>query len=214
MSYQQHRNGIESLPESLQDDHLTIVAGTDGTALTQAGMRLLIRYAEESDVAILLTTTMDAETGIDEYTSAGDPSNPDLAVIDTISTDQNLPSVYRSIPTVFTPAPGDVERTAMAVSELTAQLDGEGRPTHLLADSLSDIVEEVGAESALKLLRQATGPDAPISGHTFATVRYNAHSVSTVDDLTAFGDSVVWVENTDRGRELSYRRTDRIEELR
>lgn len=208
MSYQQRRNGIESLPESLQDDHLTIVAGTDGSALTQVGMRLLIRYADASDGAILLTTTMDAETGIDEYTSAGDPSNPDIAVIDTISTDQNLPSVYRSIPTVFTPAPGDVERTAMAISELTAQLNGDRRPIHLLVDSLSDIVEEVGVDSALKLLRQSTGPDAPISGHTFTTVRYNTHSMSTVDDLTALSDSVVWVENTECGRELSYRPSD------
>lgn len=209
MPRRQTIDGLDRLQESLVNDTVTIVAGTDRDELSHVGMGLLVRNADIVDGAILLTTTMDAETSIDECASVGDSRKPDIAVIDTTSTGQSIPSVYSAIPTVFTPSPGDIERTSMALSDLGSRLEGDRRPVHLLVDSLSDIVDGVGVESSLSVLRQASVPSDDISGFTVATLAYNEHSKATVDDVTEFADSVVWVETTDEGRKLSYQRGGR-----
>lgn len=204
MPRQQTIVGLDRLQESLDTDTVTIVAGTDRDELSHVGMELLARYADIADGAILLTTTMDAQTSIDEYASVRDSRKPDIAVIDTTSTEQSIPSVYSAIPMVFTPSPGDIERTSMALSDLASRLEGDRRPVHLLVDSLSDIVDDVGVESSLSLLRQASVPGDGVSGLTVATLAYNEHSKATVDDVTEFADSVVWVDTTEEGRKLSY----------
>lgn len=202
-------NVVDTLPEILARDDVTLVAGTDKTALNRITYQLLTRYSDVADGAVLVTTNQDASTTIDEYTSIEDSEKPDIAVIDTTSTEQNVPTTYSEIPTVFTPAPGDLERTGMALADLPSKLGGEQRPIHLLVHSLSDIIHEMGIEKALKLFHQAASSEGSISGRTLLSVEYTTHDREALDALDSFADGVVWVERNGAELELTYDHNDR-----
>lgn len=204
-------NAIESLPESLPGVSITLIAGTDRAALNRVGLQLLARYGDMADGAVVVTTRRDAKTTIEDYASVGDSQKPDIAIIDTTSTEQNLPATYGEIPTAFTPAPTDLERTGMALVELSNRLCGSRRPVHLLVHSMSDIVGDTNLERVLKLFNQTARREGSISGQVFLSIDYTAHDKETLNRLNAVTDGVVWVEQGEAGLNLSYEETDRTD---
>jgi hypothetical protein len=204
-------NAIESLPKTLPGDSFTLIAGTDRTALNRVGLQLLARYGDVADAAVVVTTRRDAKATIEEYAAVGDSRKPDIAIIDTTSTEQNLPATYGEIPTAFTPSPTDLERTGMALVELSNRLCGSRRPVHLLVHSVSDIVAGTNLERVLKLFDQTARKEGSISGQIFLSIDYTAHDKETLDRLNGLADGVVWVEQGEAGLSLTYEETNRTD---
>ncbi len=207
------RGAIESLPETRPQNGVTLIAGTDRTALDRVGLQLLVRYGAVGDGAVVVTTRPDAKTTIEDYAAVDGSQKPDIAIIDTTSTEQNLPATYGAVPTAFTPAPTDLERTGMALVELSDQLSEGHRPVHLLVHSVSDILDDTNLERVLKLFGQTAKREGSISGQVFLSIDYADHDGETLDRLNAVADGVVWVEQDEDGVRFTYEGTNQTDPI-
>ncbi len=193
-----------SLPADLPPGATILVAVPDSIELPSLPLELLARYAAPEDCAICVTSrqgeTAALEPTIEHLTRehvAG------VGVVDTTA-GERLTALYRPVPTVYTPVPGDIERTTVALSELQQSFPCSDR-LHLSITSLSPIVEDVDRSAAAVLESFLTAIDR---GDGVATVglEYTRHDAETMDSLSAVVDGVVWVEpRSDGGLALEYR---------
>lgn len=186
----------ESLPNTLADGCTLLVACPGNPAHSAFGLQALAHRVAEDDTVVLVTTTESATRTVETYEHyASDAPDANLGVVDTASEVQSLDAVYGEVPTIFTPAPGDLERLTIALSDLTDAPLAPDTDRHLVVRSLTPILESTPTERVRTVLERITGLRTD-GGVCLLGVDYTAHDRSTLDDIATSTDGVVWLSRS------------------
>lgn len=186
----------EHFPNTLADGCTLLVACPGNPARFAFGLQALADVVEAGDTAIFVTTTESATRAVETYEhfASGAP-DANLGVVDTASEVQSLDAVYDEVPTIFTPAPGDLERLTIALSDLTDTPLASDTDRHLVVRSLTPILESTPTERVRTVLERITGLRTE-GGVCLLGIDYTAHDHSTVDGLATATDGVVWLSRS------------------
>lgn len=185
---------IETLPAALGGGMTVLVAGTVDPARHAVGLRALRRYGGDGDSAVVVTTTQGADATSDAYAAVGpDDSGPSLALVDATAGQQYVTARYDETPTASVPAPGDLERLVVALSELTATGPPSGGTRHLVVRSLTPVLRRAPTDRVCAVLDRILGLRAG-DGIGVLGLDYTAHDEGTMAKLAGRVDGVLWVE--------------------
>lgn len=184
---------VDSLPERVEDG-ATVLVATAGDP-TQYGPCLDILYqrGQHDDLALVVTTTGSAAGTVERYGGLGrGRDGPALALVDTVSEGQSVSAVYDETPVMFTPAPGDVERLVIALSDLTEGGPSASGDRHLVIRSLTPILEAASTDRVLAVLGRILGLRTG-AGLCLLGIDYTAHDEATRSAIADRTDGVLWV---------------------
>lgn len=181
---------METLPDSLSGGATVLVASAGDPSQRALGLRILSRRGT-ADAALVVTTSEAADATVEIYERVG-TDRPALGIVDTTSTEPSVAAVYREVPVVFTPSSGDLERLAMALSELSGRLSLTGDDRHLVVRSLTPILESASTSRVRSTLERITDFRSE-NGLCLVGIDYTAHDEETMSALTAQVDGVLWV---------------------
>ncbi len=187
-----------SLPGSLAAGAV-LVAGPTDPAEDGLCLRALCAYRSPDDEALVVTTT----EGADETRSRFEAVCPNvggrpLAVVDTVSRREYLPSLYTEEPTVFTSSPGDLERIVLALSDLTRGGHPSSGGRHFVVRSLTPMLAAAPVERVPPVVERIAGLRTD-DGYGFLGLDFTAHDEETVAELVACVDGVLWFSTADDG---------------
>lgn len=197
-------SGADTLPPTLPTDATVLVAGTEPPSRHRVPLSVLRRYADTSDRAVVVTARADASETVDAYTSE-DSDGPRISVVYTGSVRQSVSAPYGDVSTVFTPAPGDIERTAMAIDDLRSSASARDRSIHLVVRSLGPILAGTDVASARRVFAEMDR-----DGLTVLGLDYTKSSRSTFDAFADRVDAIAWVRSDPDGEPtIEFRRNRR-----
>lgn len=196
---------IDTLPERVGDGATILVATAGVSSRHDVCLELLYQRGTAADSALVVTTVESAETTLERYSGlAAGRDRPTLRIVDTISEGQSVSALYGETPVVFTPDVGDLERLVIALSDLVGGATPSEGARHLVARSLTPILDTVPADRLCTVLERIvelrTG-----GGLCFLGIDYTAHDEETMRTITAQTDGVLWVTEPEPGRvEFAY----------
>jgi hypothetical protein len=196
---------LETVARGLQDGGSVLVACPGSPPQDAIALRLLARYATGDDEVLVVTTTegVDATVEILERVSRPD-SRPAPGVVDTVSEGQSVSATHRTVPVVFTPAPGDLERLVVALADLAGTDPPSSGERHFVVRSLTPILEGSTPTQVGDALDRLTGLRSD-GGLSIVGIDYTAHDTETVQQLRTGFDGVVWVTTQEGdGIDLEY----------
>ncbi|UPV73883.1 hypothetical protein M0R89_15230 [Halorussus limi] len=208
---QQHEDGgdpiIESFPDAVAAGTTVLVAGTIDPTEYALCLRALSHYSSGTDTALVVTTTEGASQTRGQYERVcpnADP--PQLRLVDMAS-DQYITALYEDLPTISIPAPDDLERLVLALSELVETSGPTPGQRHLVIRSLSPILASNPVERVSTVLDRISGLRTP-GGLGLFGLDYTAHDEDTMAELATCVDGILWVtEQPDTGIEFELRST-------
>lgn len=180
-------------PGSIAASATYLVAGTLDPAAHGLPLRLLGRYAEPDDGALVVSTTESASATVERARSlrSGLPDGQ-LGVIDAVSREQYISALYEAVPSIYTTTPRDLERIVVALSELTTVIRTTGS-RHLVVRSLTPSFSETNADDVYRFVERVTGLRTG-SGFTFLGLDLSAHDDAVVRELLQRVDGVLWAD--------------------
>lgn len=186
-------------PETLAGGSAVLVAGTTDPTARGLCLRSLCRYGGPTDAALVVSTTEGAAETRRRFETAGPTADREsLAVVDTVSRRQYLPSIYTEEPTVYTTSPGDLERIVLALSDLTHGDRPPTEPRHLVVRSLTPMLAAAPVERVRPVIERITGLRSD-DGFGFFGIDFTAHDGKTMAELVECVDGVLWFQTTADG---------------
>lgn len=193
------RDRVGPFPDGLEPDSTVLLAGTVEPETHAVGLRALCRYGHAADTALVVTATESADRTATTYDRLSDPSaDPSIGLVDTTSEGQSVAALYEERPVVFVPAPGDLERLVIALSDLTGVRSAPAGSRHLLVRSLTPLLEGASVEAVAAVLERVAGLRTG-TGLTLLGLDYTTHGRETMAALTDRVDGVVWATETADG---------------
>lgn len=198
------RPATADLPETIAPGSVILVVGSVAPAADSFCLEVVHRYAAPEDVAVVVATT----TGVDETAAeysvvVGDEPAAALAVVDTVSRNQNVAALHRAVPTVFTSRPADLARVTVAVDTLETKCSSGGG-THIVVRSVAPFFEDDAAAVVRGMGR--TFGDRPDDGLVVLGVDFTAVDAAAMAALEDLADAVVRVTVSESGdRRLEHR---------
>lgn len=190
---------VTAFPEELPPKSTVLIAGAGEPARYAIGLQALAQYGYADDTALAVTTMTSADDTLDTYTTVCPESDrPSLALVDATSEHQYVSAPYRDTPVVFVPAPTDLERIVMALSELTQYPPTSDGDRHLLVRSLTPLLTMTSTARVRAILDRITGLHTG-TGQCFLGLDYTAHDESTMTTLIERADGVLWVTDSAEG---------------
>lgn len=199
---------IGPLPAGLSNGSTVLLASVGDPTADALGVRVLSRLVEPADTALVVTTTESADETVARADRVfDDDGQPSLGLVDTGSTQQSVESRYGTVPTVFTPSPGDLERLVVALTELSGEAPPATGGRHLLVRSLTPILEAAPTEQVCSVLQQVSGIRTD-AGITLFGIDETAHDDATMDAIAEQVEGVLWVtDEPDGTHAFDYRPT-------
>lgn len=199
-----------SVPDSLATPGTYLVMGSIDPAASGLSLRLLGRYSEPDDGALVVSTTESGAETVERLDSwRADGQNHRLGSIDTVSRHQYISALYEEIPTVYLPSAQDLERIVMALAELTEVVRPRGS-RHLVVRSLTPALSTTNVDDVGRFLERVLGLRTG-SGLAFVGLDLSAHDDAVVETLLRHVDGVLWATaDADGSIELTARSTRRI----
>ncbi|WP_415382342.1 hypothetical protein [Halosimplex sp. TS25] len=199
---------VAPLPQGLATGSTVLVAGSTDPSRHAVGFQLLSRLGDADDTVLSVTTTESGDETVEAAESAyPDGDRPSLGVVDTASKQQSLAAPAGEVPVVYTPAPGDLERLVVGLTELSAGGPPSTGARHLLVRSLTPVLATVPTDQVCSVLGQISGIRTE-SGVTLVGVDYTDHDEPTMAALADQVDGVLWVApGPDGALDLEYQPT-------
>ncbi|WP_436924086.1 DUF7504 family protein [Halosimplex amylolyticum] len=196
---------VGTLPQGLSTKSTVLVAGSTDPSRHAVGFQVISRLGDADDTVLAVTTTESADETVEAAESTyPDGDRPPLGVVDTASKQQSLAAPAGEVPVVYTPAPGDLERLVVGLTELSAGGPPATGARHLLVRSLTPVLATVPTDQVCSVLRQISGIRTD-SGVTLVGVDYTAHDEATMAALAERVDGVLWVASgPDGALDLEY----------
>lgn len=199
---------VDLFPDGLASGSTVLIAGAVDPAMYAVALRGLCRYGHADGAALVVTTTESAEQTLTTYeTVCADSDRPSLGLVDTTSKQQYVTALFRETPVVFIPAPGDLERLVLALSELTGDRPPSKGTRHLVIRSLTPLLENASTARVCTVLERITGLRAG-AGLCLLGIDYTAHDRETMAAVIKRVDGVLWITEMTRNRlEFEFRPT-------
>lgn len=190
---------VPAFPEGLPPKSTILIAGPGEPAMSAVGLQALARYGHADDTGVVVTTATSVDETLDTYTTVcSEVDRPALALVDTVSEHQYVTAPYSDTPVVFVPAPTDLERIVMALSELTEYPPTSDGDRHLLIRSLTPLLTMTSTARVRTILDRITGLRTG-TGRCFLGLDYTAHDESTMTTLIEQVDGVLWLTGSAEG---------------
>lgn len=199
----------DSLPATLSTGATVLVANAGDPTEEALGLQLLSCFGGSDDTALVVTTDQGADRTLTQFEQVSeDEDGPSLGLVDTVSKEQSLSSLYGDPRVVFTPSNGDLTRLVVGL----AQLSGEHPPStgerHLLVRSLTPILETIDTDRVCSVLQQITGVRTE-AGISVLGIDCTAHDHSTIAALGEQVEGILWVtSDSDEGFDVEYQPTN------
>jgi hypothetical protein len=199
----------DTFPDDLSNGGSVLVATSGDPTRYTVALHALCEYGDGADTAFVVTTTRSADTTLETYDRlCPDGDRPHLRLVDTTARQPSVSSMYREAATSFIPAPGDLERLVIALSDLSESTPPSDGARHLVIRSLTPILEETPVERVQTVLDRVTGLRAN-AGLCLLGIDYTAHDETVIRRLAEQVDGILWVtEAGDDALEFDYRPTD------
>lgn len=193
---------VDPFPDGLAGGSTVLLAGTVDPAAYAVGLRALCQFGAGDDTALVVTSTESAGRTVERYRAVCDGAErPALGLVDTTSERQSLSALYEEPPTVYVPAPNDLERLVVGLSDLTTARSTPGGRRHLLVRSLTPLLETAGADDVCAILERISGLRTG-AGLSLFGIDYVAHDEETMAALSRQVDGVLWI--TERSGVLEF----------
>lgn len=171
------------------------------------GLRALCRNGAAADTGLAVTTVTGTEESVHAYDAfCSRTPCPSLRIVDTTANHPSGRHSYKERPVVLVPGASDLERIALALSELTDHQQTTEGDRHLLVDSLTPILDLTATTSVCRMVDRIDGIRSG-NGHCLFGVDYTAHSTETMAAVTNHVDGILWVTHGDGTIDLEYRPT-------
>lgn len=196
---------IESFPGQVTGGETVVVATPGDPTQYAVGLQSLSAFGGSDDVGLVVTTIEGATATLEAHEEVCPESGrPSLRFVDTTASRPSAPALYQGASAVFIPSPGDLERLVVALSEIAGSRAPPAGERHLLARSLTPILEEAPTDRVLSVLDRITGLRTD-GGLAVLEIDYTAHDEPTMDRLGELADGVLWVRESPSGDiELEY----------
>lgn len=185
---------------ALEAGQTLLVAESGDLGGHDVDLRLLAERSDSSEGTAFVATKTDSERLLERYESleTGDASDV-LGVVDAVSHDQNLPAPYRETPRSYVAGPHELARIALALARLTNVSVRENRRRHLVAESLTPLLEASDPRAVCRFVRQTLRNSTLVDGFSILTVDFTAHDQRIVNRVRDLADLVLWVEESPDG---------------
>lgn len=193
---------VGPFPEGLSAGSTVLVAGTVEPATYAVTLRALAHFGGADDTALVVTTTESTDRTRERYEAlCRDGAGPALAFVDTTADRPSAASLYGDQPVVVIPAPGDLERLVIGLSDLTGNQPPANGTRHLVVRSLTPILENASTADVCTILERVRGLRTG-SGLTLFGLDYTAHDEATMSALSEHVDGILWV--TEKKGEVAF----------
>lgn len=198
---------LDPFPEGLSAGSTVLVAGTVDPATYAIGLRALSQLGSDGDTALVVTTTESADRTTNRY----DEIRPDsggaaLGLVDTTSERKSVSALYGEHPVVYVPAPNDLERLVIGLSDLTSDRPPASGTRHLLVRSLTPLLDNASTDAVCTILDRIGGLRMG-SGLTLFGIDYTAHSEEVMTTLSEHVDGVLWITEGSGTLKFEFSRT-------
>lgn len=183
----------DPFPDRFTTGTTILIASAGDPGKRAVDIRALCHYADPTDRAFIVTTTVSAEQTIEtvDHVCAG-TERPALGFVDTTSNQPSVSAIYDNTPVIFTPSPGDLERLVVALTELSGDSRPEHGDRHLVVQSLTPLLEAAPTAQVCRVLERISGLRTG-SGLCLLGIDYTAHDEETMTAVTEHVDGVLWV---------------------
>lgn len=188
----------EAVPEAVTAGTTILVAGSVDPSAHGVCLGILREFGQPDDVAFVVSTTESATETIARYESADAPDGPTIRLVDTTSKRQFVSALYNEVPTIFTPAPNDLERTVLGLSELSEMGTPKGGSRHVVVRSLTPLLSGTSVTDVGRVVDRIVGLRTGTGLGLFG-LDFTAHDERTVTELARRVDAVVWASRTTDG---------------
>lgn len=196
---------IDAFPDGLTAGSTVLVASAADPTGYAVGLRALCHYGTVDDAAVVVTTTESADRTAETYDRlCSATERPSLGIVDTVSKQLSMSTLYCDPPVVYTPSPGDLERLVMALSEISGNSPPTSGNRHLVVRSLTPMVESTSVSRVCTVLDRITGLRSG-AGLALLGLEYTAHDEETMAAVTRRVDGVLWVTRSADHLEFEYR---------
>lgn len=193
---------VGPFPKGLSAGSTVLVAGAVEPAKYAVTLRALAHFGGADDTGLVVTTTENAEqTGQRYDIICQDAAGPALAFVDTTADRPSAASLYGDQPVVVIPAPGDLERLVIGLSDLTGNQPPASGTRHLAVRSLTPLLENASTADVCTILERVQGLRTG-SGLTLFGLDYTAHDEATMSALIEHVDGILWV--TEKAGEVEF----------
>lgn len=184
---------VDTLLDSRSGGMPILIVSTGDPFRYAVNLRLLCTYGAVEDTAFVVTSTERVNQTIETYGRLGiGMDRPSLGIVDTTSEQQSMSALYGETPVVFTPAPEDLERLVLALSDLSENTALSNGACHLVVRSLTPILESVSTARVYTVLEQITDLRSE-TGLCLIGLDYAAHDERTMATVADRMDGVLWV---------------------
>lgn len=184
---------VDDFPDRFAEGATVLVASAGDPSRYAIGLRALCAYGTADETAIVVTTTESVDRTIETLENlCGDANRPSLGVVDTTSEGQSISALYGETPVVFVPAPGDLERLVLALSDLAGNTVSPHGTRHFVVRSLTPILETTATARVCSVLERTMGLRSR-TGLGLLGIDYTAHDEATMDAVAEQVDGVLWV---------------------
>lgn len=196
----------DSFPAGLSAGSTVLIAGTVDPASYGVSLRAIHQFGDGDDTAFVVTTTESVDETVVRYEAlCEDSDGPSLGFVETTSERRSISALYERYPVVYVPAPGDLERIVIGLSDLTGIRPPSSGTRHLVIRSLTPLLEHASTDDVCTILERISGLRMG-SGLTLFGLDYTAHDDETMAALTEFVDAIVWVTKQSNVLEFEYAR--------
>lgn len=196
---------IDPFPDGLSAGSTVLVAGTVDPATYAIGLRALCRFGKRDDTALVVTTTESADQTVERYdTVCENTERPAIGLVDTTS-EQSVSALYGEQPVVYVPAPNDLERIVIGLSDLTSARPPSSGTRHLLVRSLTPLLEMSSVDAVCTILERISGLRMG-SGLTLLGIDYTVHGDETMAALSEHVDGILWTTERSGALEFEFSR--------
>lgn len=201
---------LDDLPDRLETGSTVLVASAGDVTRHAVPLRVLAKLARPDDSAVVVSTTEKADQTADRLERFWpDGTRPTLGFVDTVSGTQYISALYEDPPVVYTPAPGDLERLVLALSDISGIHAPADVNRHLVVTSLTPFVDATSADRVATVLDRIVGLRSE-DGCCILGIDYTAHDQEAMSTIANRVEGVLWVtQPTDDRIELDYRPTRR-----
>lgn len=184
---------VDAFPDGLTTGATVLVASAGDPLQYAVDLRVLCKYGNADDTALVVTMTESANQTMEIYERLCPESNrPSLGFVDTTSKQPSASALYGETPIVFTPSPGDIERLVLALSELSGNSSPSNGVRHLVVRSLTPILRTTSIARVRTVLEQITGLRSE-TGLCLLGLDYTAHDEETMAAVVEQVDGILWV---------------------
>lgn len=199
---------IDDFPDRLEPGSTVLVATAGPVTRHAVPLRILARLARSADSALVVSTTESASRAAGRFGRHwSDESRPTLGFVDTTSRSQYVSAIYEEQPVVYTPAPGDLERLVLALSDLSAIQVPADSTRHLVVRSVTPLIQATSPAKVATILDRIVGLRSA-DGCTVLGIDYTAHDRESTSTLADCVEGVLWVTRPAPDRiDLEFRST-------